>query len=68
MCAHNKNQYFYSVYTNKRICKHCWTEEQEQEEDSLDASPEETNKCVRYDVEPWGKSDQNCLSSESVTL
>lgn len=28
MCTHNpRKDYFYSVYTNQRICKYCWTSE-----------------------------------------
>lgn len=28
MCSHNPNKdYFYSVYSNSRICRFCWTEE-----------------------------------------
>lgn len=26
-CPHPKRDYFYSVYTNKRICRHCWVDE-----------------------------------------
>ncbi len=26
-CLHSTREYFYSVYTNKRICRHCWTDE-----------------------------------------
>lgn len=32
MCSHSKRRdYFYSVYTNRRICRHCWTEAEEEQ-------------------------------------
>lgn len=32
VCSHNpRRDFFYSVYTNKRICRYCWTEEKLEE-------------------------------------
>jgi len=33
MCNHPTRDYFYSVYTNTRICRHCWTEEKDKVND-----------------------------------
>lgn len=32
MCGHSRRRdFFYSVYTNSRICRFCWTEEKLEE-------------------------------------